>query len=68
LLITISRTPPVPLRAEHPAVFSIRTCVNMQETTKHHKSLVLVFLTVCSKLQDGKHNIPRFAQYAKNAK
>jgi hypothetical protein len=34
LQLTISRKAPFPLRAEHPAVFSIRTCVNMQEIDK----------------------------------
>jgi hypothetical protein len=34
LLLTISRKAPIPLRAEHPAVFSIRTLRNMQENDK----------------------------------
>jgi hypothetical protein len=37
MLLTISRKAPIPLRSEHPAVFSIRTCVNMQGNDKTPK-------------------------------
>jgi hypothetical protein len=37
MLLTISFKAPIPLRAEHPAVFSISTCLNMQGNAKTPK-------------------------------